>query len=156
MDDVELRLAGPDDADAIADVYSASFTATYDFPLAHSDEQIRRWVAEILIPNEEVWVAAIAAGAVVAFMVLGSDMLDQLYVEPEWTGRGIGSRLVALAKVRRSGGLDLYTFQVNTGARRFYERHGFVEVARGDGSGNEEGQPDIRYAWRPSRAASPD
>jgi hypothetical protein len=54
-----------------------------------------------------------------------------------------------LAKQRRPAGLDLYTFQVNGGARRFYERHGFVGIALGDGSGNDEGQPDVRYAWRP-------
>jgi ribosomal protein S18 acetylase RimI-like enzyme len=85
---------------------------------------------------------------VVALMALTSDEVNQLYVAPGWTGRGIGSHLIALAKQRRPGGLDLYTFPVNMGARRFYERHGFVEVERGDGSGNEEGQPDVRYAWR--------
>ena len=88
--------------------------------------------------------------AVVAMLALSQEMLDQLYVAPGWTARGIGSRLIELAKSRRQGGLDLCTFQVNAGARRFYERRGFVEVARGDGSDNEEGQPDIRYAWRPS------
>jgi ribosomal protein S18 acetylase RimI-like enzyme len=156
MDDVELRPAGREDAGAIADVYLTSFHATYDFPLAHNDQQVRRWIAEVLIPTEEVWVATAPHGSVVAMMVLTSDMLDQLYVAPGWTGRGIGSRLVALAKARRPGGLDLYTFQINTGARRFYERHGFAEVARGDGSGNEEGQQDLRYAWRPSvRSTSP-
>jgi hypothetical protein len=41
--------------------------------------------------------------------------------------------------------LRLYTFQCNQGARRFYERHGFIAVAFGDGSSNEEGEPDIRY-----------
>ena len=50
-----------------------------------------------------------------------------------WTGRRIGGRLVALAMARRPRGLDLSTFQVNSGARRFYERHGFVEVEHGDG-----------------------
>jgi predicted N-acetyltransferase YhbS len=82
-------------------------------------------------------------------LALTSDMVSQLYVAPGWTGRGIGSRLLELAKAQRPAGLDLFTFQVNSGARRFYGRHGFVEVARGDGSGNEEGQPDRRYAWRP-------
>jgi ribosomal protein S18 acetylase RimI-like enzyme len=72
-----------------------------------------------------------------------------LYLAPDWTGRGIGSQLIVLAKERRPAGLDLYTFQVNAGARQFYERHGFVEVSRSDGSGNEEGQPDVRYAGRP-------
>ena len=137
MDDIELRPAGHDDADAIADVYLASFHATYDFPLAHNDQQVREWIAEVLVPTQEVWVASARDGSVVALMVLTADMLDQLYVAPGWTGRGIGSRLVALAKARRPGGFDLYTFQVNTGARRFYERHDFAEVARGDGSRNE-------------------
>jgi GNAT superfamily N-acetyltransferase len=150
MDEVYVRPARHDDADAIADVYLASFTATYRFPLAHSDQQVRRWIAEILLPTEEVWVVTDRDEAVVAMMALSSEMLDQLYVVPAWTGRGIGSRFIELAKSRRPGGLDLYTFQVNAGARRFYERHGFVEVARGDGSDNEEGQPDLRYAWRPS------
>jgi hypothetical protein len=59
--------------------------------------------------------------------------------------------MIATAKARRPDGLDLYCFQVNTRARTFYENHGFVAVATGDGSNNSEGQPDIRYAWRPDR-----
>jgi GNAT superfamily N-acetyltransferase len=150
MDDVALRSARSDDAGAVADLYLASFRATYDFPLAHSDEQVAEWIRGVVVPTHEVWVATASDGAVVGMMSLAADMLDQLYVAPGWTGCGIGSRLVALAKARRPGGLDLYTFQVNLGARRFYERHGFAEVARGDGSGNEEGQPDLQYRWRPS------
>jgi ribosomal protein S18 acetylase RimI-like enzyme len=68
-------------------------------------------------------------------------------VDPDWRGRGIGDRFVRLAKERRPGGLSLWTFQVNKPAQRFYERHGFTEVDRTDGSGNEEHEPDIRYAW---------
>lgn len=147
---VELRAARPDDSDAIAEVYLASFRATYDFSLAHSDDEVRRWITDVLLPTREVWVAAAPLSGVVAVMALTTDMVDQLYVAPGWTGRGIGGRLIALAKARRPGGLDLYTFQVNSGARRFYERHGFDMSEHSDGSGNEEHQPDVRYAWRPS------
>ncbi len=150
MDGVELRRATPADASAIADVYLASLAATYRFPLAHTDDQVRAWIRDDLLPTVEVWVAVAQGGSIVAFMALTGDMLDQLYVAPGWTGGRIGSRLVALAKVRRPDGLDLYTFQVNDGARRFYARHGFVEVVFGDGSANEEGQPDVRLAWRPA------
>ena len=150
MDEIEVRRAGVDDAEAIAEVYLASFAATYKFPLAHSDREVRHWIAEILIPTKEVWVVTDRDEAVVAMMTLSLEMLDQLYVLPAWAGRGIGSRLIELAKSRRPRGLDLYTFQVNARARSFYEGHGFVEVARGDGSGNEERQPDLRYAWRPN------
>ena len=78
-------------------------------------------------------------------------MIDQLYVTPDRIGTGIGSRLIATAKARRPDGLDLYCFQANTRARTFYEHHGFIATVFGDGSNNSEGQPDIRYAWRPDR-----
>jgi predicted N-acetyltransferase YhbS len=68
-------------------------------------------------------------------------------VSPGWTARGIGSQLVRLTQARRPAGLELWTFQVNDGARRFYERHGFRAVELTDGAGNEERQPDVRYVW---------
>ena len=68
---------------------------------------------------------------------------------PDRIGTGIGGRLVELAKTRRPEGIDLFCFAVNSRARAFYEHRGFVAVATGDGSGNVERQPDIRYAWRP-------
>jgi GNAT superfamily N-acetyltransferase len=151
MEDVEIRPAREDDAAGIADVYLASFAATYEFPRAHSDADTRHWIAEVLLTSREVWVARVAAeGPIVAMMALTDEMVDQLYVAPGWTAHGIGSRLIGLAQSRRPNGVDLYTFQVNRGARRFYERHGFVEVSSSDGSENEERQPDVRYAWRPA------
>jgi hypothetical protein len=33
------------------------------------------------------------------------------------------------------------------GARRFYERRGFVLTEETDGSRNEEREPDARYVW---------
>ena len=78
-------------------------------------------------------------------------MIEQLYVAPPWIGCGLGGRLIALAPDRRPAGLDLYCAAVNHRARRFYEREGFTPIAVGDGSGNEERRPDVRYAWRPDR-----
>jgi hypothetical protein len=34
----------------------------------------------------------------------------------------------------------------NLGAQRFYERHGFVEIMRTEGTDNEEHAPEIQYA----------
>ena len=48
--------------------------------------------------------------------------------------------------------LDLWVFQKNDGARRFYERHGFELVRLTDGAGNMEQEPDALYRWRPHRA----
>ena len=154
---VTIRRAEPQDAAAIGDVWLASWRATFDFepgprdePGPH-DEQIRRWLATELVPQSETWVAEDPDGIVVGLMALSDEMIEQLYVAPDWIGRGLGRRLVALAKERRPAGLDLYCFTVNGNARRFYERAGFTAVAFGDGSNNMERQPDIRYAWRPDR-----
>jgi hypothetical protein len=38
-------------------------------------------------------------------------------------------------------------FERNSGARAFYARHGFTEVTRTDGSGNEEREPDVLLTW---------
>jgi GNAT superfamily N-acetyltransferase len=82
-------------------------------------------------------------------MALSESKVEHLYVAPDWIGRGAGRRLLDLAKERRPGGLELYCFQVNARARRFYERNGFEPVAFGDGSGNMERQPDVLYRWAP-------
>ena len=79
--------------------------------------------------------------------MLDDDWLDQLYVEPSVTGRGIGLALLDVAKRERPHGLWLWTFASNEGAQRFYERHGFAEVERTDGRRNEERAPDVLYAW---------
>ncbi len=63
-------------------------------------------------------------------------LLDELYVAPELRGRGIGSALLAVveATVRQRGGemLEINVDGHDTGARRFYERHGYSNTEPGD------------------------
>ncbi len=148
-DRVLLRPSSAADAEAVAEIALASYKATYDFPPVHTDDDVRRWVREELLPGTETWLAVDPDGTTVGFMSLSPDTIDQLYLLPARTGRGIGTRFVGLAKSLRPAGLELYTFQVNGGARRFYERHGFLVVDLDDGARNEEGQPDVRYRWSP-------
>lgn len=148
-----LRRAGPDDSAAVADVMLASFRHAYpDWPPVHTDDSVRGWITGHIIPDLETWVAVEPDGSVVGLMALDGGELDQLYIQPDRIGRGLGSRFVDLAKELRPDGLALHTFQVNTGARRFYERHGFVVERLGDGTANEERQPDVRYVWDAANA----
>ena len=147
-----IRRGGRDDAAAVADVYLRSFHAALPtIRLAHTDAEVRDWFATTVLtdPDRETWLAETLVRTVVGMMVLGSGMIEQLYLLPEARGHGLGDRFIALAKDRRPGGLSLFAFQVNGSARRFYERHGFRAVEFGDGSGNQEGEPDVRYAWAP-------
>ena len=140
-----LRRATVEDAVDVAEVFLTSFHATYTFPLAHTDDEVRGWIRDRLIPHSEVWVAD-DDGAVVALLAVEPGELDQLYVAPDRLGQGIGRQLVDLAKERSPAGLSLWTFQVNDRARRFYERNGFRAMEFTEDS-NEERQPDVRYVW---------
>jgi GNAT superfamily N-acetyltransferase len=122
-------------------------------PAVHSDEEVHQWFEEVVLPTREVWVADGPHGPV-ALMVLDDEWIDQLYVDPAATRRGIGAELLDLAKARRSDGLKLWTFQSNLHARRFYERHGFVSVAM-TMRDNEERAPDVCYEWRRPTSPSP-
>ena len=149
---IEIRPATVEDATRIAEVWLSSWRATFDFEPAHPDEDVRRWVREELLVEAEDWVATDPSDgdSVIALLGLSDTMVEQLYVRPDRIGRGVGRALLELAKRRRPDGLDLYCFAANHRARRFYERNGFEAVAFGDGSGNEERQPDVLYRWRPS------
>jgi len=145
----DLRPARPADAGQLAEVWLRSFAAALPgVRRAHSDDEVRRWVADVLLPTHDMWVAD-DDGTVVGLLALSDGWLDQLYLSPDRRGEGIGDRFVALAKSRQPRGLQLWTFQVNEPARRFYLRHGFVEVERTDGARNEEREPDVRLVWEP-------
>jgi GNAT superfamily N-acetyltransferase len=144
---VEIRAATTDDAAEVAALYLRSRRASEPAipPSVHPDDDVHDYFATTVLPMCETWVAE-EDGTLVAILVLKDRWVDHLYVDAGLTGRGIGTRLLDHAKARRPDGLDLWAFQSNTGARRFYERHGFVAVEETDGD-NEEGAPDVRYRW---------
>ncbi|MGX9885906.1 N-acetyltransferase family protein [Streptomyces sp. NPDC002276] len=149
--DVTLRRATAPDARPAADVWLRSFAAALPTVVSpRSADDVRDHFRNVVVPLREVWVADAAdSGGIVGVMVLNGDLLSQLYLDPDWRGRGLGDRCVELAKERSPKGLHLWTFQVNRPAHRFYERHGFVAVEFTDGSTNEEREPDVRYVWEP-------
>lgn len=148
---VVLRRAEPEDAAAAADVWLASFRAALPtVRLVHSDDEVRAWIAGELVAHHETRVAD-AGGEVVGLMALRDDWIEQLYLRPDWRGHGLGDRFVALARERMPAGIQLWCFQVNAPARRFYERNGFVATEMTDGARNSEHEPDIRYEWRPAQ-----
>jgi GNAT superfamily N-acetyltransferase len=159
-----IRRATSADAAATAELYvrarrAASARAAIP-PLVHDDADVRGWVRQVVIPRLECWLAEHESGTIAGMLVLEEDWIDQLYVDPDLTGAGIGAELLAVAKRERPDGLVLWTFVSNGDAQRFYLQHGFHEVERTDGRRNEERAPDILYAWSPASepirpAASP-
>jgi GNAT superfamily N-acetyltransferase len=151
---VEARRPALEEARAIAGVWLRSRAASVPaipHPV-HTDDEVRSYF-DVVVATKDVWVID-RRGAITALLVLDGEWVDQLYVDPDHFGQGHGSSLIAVAKRQRPDGLKLWTFEANSGARRFYERHGFVVTGGTDGE-NEEGAPDVRYEWRPCASSDP-
>ncbi|WP_137936919.1 GNAT family N-acetyltransferase [Chitinivorax sp. B] len=148
MSTLTIRPATEADAGDITRVFTASRREYLPYaPLKHSDESIQQWLTQQI--RSAIIMVAMQDTRIVGFYMLNEHAegwwLDQLYLLPDVTGQGIGSTLLAHAMNRAGRPLMLYTFADNHGARRFYERHGFVAIRYGDGSDNEEGVPDVCY-----------
>lgn len=142
-----LERATDADAAEIAALYLGSRAdALPALRRVHADEVVRSWVRTVMLRRGETWVAR-ADGVILGFVTLVGDELDQLYLLPGQYRRGIGSMLLDQAKARSPGRLSLFTFQRNGRARAFYEAQGFRLVDLNDGTRNEEGDADARYAW---------
>src|SRR5262245_34364317 len=96
---MEVRRAHAREADAIAEVWLRSRAASVPVipPPIHSDDEVRAWFRDFVVPTQEVWVA-VDGPTVVAVLVLADEWIDQLYVEPGRTGGGVGGRMIAIAK----------------------------------------------------------
>ena len=145
---VALRPVEATDTKAVGDVFLAALAGMTYLPELYTEEETRTFISDVLLPKNEVWVAE-AGGRVIGFLGLWGDVVSHLWVYPDQQNRGVGTALLELAKERRPTGLRLQVFQQNVGARRLYERHGFRLVGLADGSGNEEGEPEAFYEWRP-------
>lgn len=147
-DDLLLRPATVEDAPAMGDIHVDSRNANVGSipPMVHSREDTHGWVRGRLAADSSGWVAE-RAGRPVGYLVVTGNWVDDLYLAPGETGQGIGTALLDVAKAERPDGFFLWAFVSNEGARRFYRRHGLVELEQTDGSSNEEKAPDVRMAW---------
>jgi hypothetical protein len=88
----------------------------------------------------EVTVAEDETG-IVAFLARRGEEVRLLYTRPDRIGMGAGSQLIEASKATAVGALELWCFQVNERARRFYEARGFHAIRFTDGADNEEQMP---------------
>lgn len=115
-------------------------------PNLHSAASDLKFFATQVLPKNTVEVAE-RDGAIVGFVSYADDWVNQLYIDPPHWRKGIGSDLLARA-LEGASYRQLWVFEKNSAAQKFYARHGFEVVERTDGSNNEERCPDLRMEWR--------
>ncbi len=114
----------------------------------HTPEEDEDYWRTQLLPNRTI-LGAVLDQRLVGVIAYGQNEIDQLYVLPDFQAKGIGTMLLRRAQEEMDE-IELWTFQRNANARRFYEHHGFVAKEETDGTGNEEREPDVLYHWRRS------
>jgi GNAT superfamily N-acetyltransferase len=121
------RRATLDDAGGIAAVFSSSLRLLTFLPVLHTVEEDRQFIENIILKECEVIVAEADAG-IVSFLARNGEEIRLLYSHPDFIGSGAGSLLLDAVKKSSVVALELWCFQANERARRFYEEHGFRAV----------------------------
>ncbi len=172
LDELELRVAGSSDAQAIARLHADSWRRHYRG--AYSDafldgdvveDRLAVWTDRLREPDpRRCTLLAEDDGRLIGFANTFFDdhptwgaLLDNLHVADGYKRRGIGSQLLdaaARALIERATGLYLWVQEQNVDARAFYEARGGVFVERvpisppGGIASRLNGSPTkLRYAW---------
>jgi diamine N-acetyltransferase len=147
-----IRRATAADAAGLAALGAATFTETFGHLYPPEDLQafltgshsVDAWTRMLADPQRAVWVAALAAGTQIGFIVVGACKLpvenleptageiQQLYVLARHHNLRLGSRLMDIG-VQWLAAQDLAPVYIgvwseNLGAQRFYDRYGFSKV----------------------------
>lgn len=146
MDGIKIVDYSPRYGPELVRMLRASFEQGVGITDPHSLEDQLRALEEKVVPHNRVLlVLDTRTSAVVGFLAYTSETVSNLYVHIDYHNKGIGSMLLDIAKNNSSGVLRLFTFERNTRAQQFYERHGFKIIRRGF---EEFWQlADIEYEW---------
>ena len=140
---MDFRLASEDDLDAIAEVFLACWKESYSEILAASVRD-----AMNLEEAKKLWAKSFSDTSLRTFLVCDGDLvaaifrygsskdeaetghLFSLYVDPDFSGRGIGraimEQVISLAKSDLFSKVTLWVFEKNQPARSLYEKFGFT------------------------------
>ena len=146
---VKVRPALETDYDVVARIWWESWR-TVGVTVAQDStiQELRALIPENIEQGWDLYVAE-EAGRVCAMMAIELDdnHLDQLFVDPDYKGQGIGTLLLNHAKSKMPGGMWLRTARSNTPAIEFYRRHGFAHER--DDLHPRLRYPVVYYRWAP-------
>lgn len=121
---IAIRPAEPGDDSRCRAIHADATMSSYG--------AVYRWLERIvydpdtpLEPCEWMLVAELD-GAVVGYVAVSGNHVENLYVDPAAQGRGVGRALLAAVEERVVGPITLRCLVINTRARSLYERCGFA------------------------------
>lgn len=129
MPDLVIRPFAETDRAACQQIAADAALSSYG---AQMPEMAAAFLPSTPLEVVEARLVAMLDGALVGFIDINGDHIENLFVAPPAQGAGVGSRLMAAVESEAAGDLTLSVFTVNPGARRLYERLGFVVTTERD------------------------
>lgn len=141
MDAIEIRMATPDDANAVAAYHDRCFTDSYSAQLLAGEleapdlegmtQQLLGWFQP---GSEFATQVAVVDGTPIGHFTVSGNQLVHLFVEPEHQGIGLGRLLLAQAEAMMTAGghtdFELHTRVDNLAGITFYETAGWSMTNR--------------------------
>lgn len=135
---MHVRLAQPQDREALLALWERSVRATHGFLTENDIVSLQPLVADELASDAVAWwVIASDALDPIGFLGYTKDTIEGLFIDPAHRGTGAGRLLVEHAQRLATGPLAVDVNEQNDAAIGFYERMGFTIVSRSptDGAG---------------------
>lgn len=111
----------------------------------HPFDEDQVYFKDHILVQDSVWVAG-ENSRLAGFIAIRNDLIDLLYVDPEYWRKGVGQSLLGHARRLSQNHLWLFTLQINHNARVFYQKNGFTAQRFGV-SPPPESEPDVEYHW---------
>ncbi|MBG9944253.1 acetyltransferase [Brevibacillus formosus] len=123
--------------DQLVDIWYRAVCRTHHFLTREDIAFYKNMVKNEALSAVEVWIEINEKREPVGFIGLDGTKIEMLFVDPEYHGKGIGSRLLEHAERKYGPQLKVDVNEQNEGAYAFYRRYGFVQTGRSelDGSG---------------------
>ncbi len=144
---MNIRLANASDRDSLFDVWIRSVEATHSFVSRDDVAAIIPHVREYLAGGPtEFWVVCSDSGSIMGFMGMLDNVMESLFLAPEFHRRGAGSRLVQHAQAQH-GELYVDVNEQNSSAVSFYQSCGFALEGRSELDGEGRPYPLLHMRW---------
>lgn len=147
---IHIVPAQPEDAPTVVMIFREAREEMAYLPTVHTDEETNNYFSGLVRAGKIQVIKE--NGVITGFMHTEDGWIHHLYIAPRFQRRGLGKLLLEKAKEDNPNGLQLWVFEANTEAIKFYERESFLLIEKRDQkkTTNEENLPDRKYQWKSS------
>lgn len=144
---MQILQPAPQDYDELISVWEASVRSTHHFLTEADIEFYKPLVRNLYFQAVSLYIIRNKEGKTAAFMGLGDELIEMLFVHPNEQGKGYGKRLVQYALHEK----HIYKVDVNEQneqAYRFYLHTGFRVIGRDKTDPTGKPFPILHLQWK--------